>query len=97
MGLSNPVARGKGFIERSHRTDNEECFQSLRFASSEERQDYYRLWKMEYNTHRQHQGIGGKTPLQLFQRDYRLHAFSRIKCNVSLRVATTFFSSAIDK
>lgn len=67
-----------GFIERSHRTDNEECFQQIRFASSEERRYYHRLWEMEYNTHRPHQGIGGHTPLQLFQRDYRLHAISRM-------------------
>lgn len=63
-----------GFIERSNRTDNEECFRQQRFTSSEERRYVHRLWEMAYNTTRPHQGIGGATPLAVLQRDYRWYA-----------------------
>jgi transposase InsO family protein len=66
-----------GFIERSNRTDNEELFHVLRFASSEERR--YQLWLYEayYNRERPHQGLGGRTPLEVFRSDYRAYAFAR--------------------
>jgi len=67
-----------GFIERSHRTENDECFQGLRFASSEDRRYQHRLWEMGYNNTRPHQGIGNRTPLQVWQRDYRIHAVTRM-------------------
>lgn len=67
-----------GFIERSHRTDNEELFHCERFADPEERRYRLRLWEQEYNTRRPHQGLGGKTPLQVFVCDYRTHAVSRM-------------------
>ncbi len=63
-----------GFIERSHRTDNEECLQQQMFTSSEERRYIYRLWEMYYNTQRSHQGIDGQTPYQVFCQDYPLAA-----------------------
>ena len=66
-----------GFIERSNRTDNDECFHRQHFTSSEERRYVHRLWEMYYNTQRPHQGLSGHTPLAVFQRDYPLHA-SRI-------------------
>lgn len=59
-----------GLIERSHRTDNEECFHQERFASSEERRYRHRLWEMHYNTGRPHQALNGLTPQVLFRRDY---------------------------
>ena len=59
-------------------TDNDECFHRMRFSSSDERRYEHRLWEMEDNTHRPHQGIGGNTPLQIFQRDYRFHTISRM-------------------
>lgn len=65
-----------GIIERSNRTDNEECFQRQEFTSSEERRYVHRLWEMEYNTHRPHQGLDGATPLEVFCRDYPWHAAS---------------------
>lgn len=34
-----------GFIERSNRTDNDECFSQQQFTSSEERQYIHRLWR----------------------------------------------------
>jgi len=72
------IARGSpwqnGFIERSNRTDNDECFSHQQFTSSEERQYMHRLWEMHYNTCRPHQGLGGRTPWNVFQSDYPLHA-----------------------
>jgi transposase InsO family protein len=63
-----------GFIERSNRTDNDECFHQQTFGCSEERRYRHRLWEMHYNTQRPHQGIDGQTPLQVLQRDYPMHA-----------------------
>ena len=63
-----------GIIERSNRTDNEECFHQHTFTSSEERRYVHRLWEMHYNTHRPHQGLAGQTPVAVFQREYPLHA-----------------------
>ena len=66
------------FIERSNRTDNEELFHVLHFTSPEERR--YQLWLYEayYNRERPHQGLGGRTPLQVYQSDYLAHAFGRM-------------------
>lgn len=62
------IPKGKpwknGFIERSNRTDNENLFHRLRFKDSEERKYQLRLWEMEYNNARPHQGIENQTPLQ---------------------------------
>lgn len=52
-----------GFIERSNRTDNENLFDLIRFKSSEERKYYLRLWEMEYNNSRPHQGLNNLTPI----------------------------------
>lgn len=67
-----------GFIERSHRTDHEECVHVLRFASSEDRRYQHRLWEMTYHHTRPHQGIGNRTPLQVLQQEYRLEAAARM-------------------
>jgi transposase InsO family protein len=64
-----------GFIERSHRTDNEEVFRLFQFATPEERRYQHRLFEMFYNTQRPHQGLGGKTPVTVFREEYPLHAF----------------------
>ncbi|MBK8443546.1 MAG: transposase [Sphingobacteriales bacterium] len=62
------IPKGKpwknGFIERSNRTDNENLFNQIRFKDSEERKYYLKLWEMEYNNHRPHQGINNLTPMQ---------------------------------
>jgi len=63
-----------GIVERSHRTDNEELFHCRHFASSEERRYYLWLWEKHYNTSRPHQGLGGKTPQQVYKHDYPIHA-----------------------
>jgi transposase InsO family protein len=63
-----------GIIERSNRTDNDECFHQYTFTSSEERQYIHRLWEMHYNTERPHQGLGGQAPATVFQRDYPCEA-----------------------
>ena len=72
------IAKGSpwqnGIIERSNRTDNDECFSQQQFSSSEERCYVHRLWEMHYNTKRPHQGLDGQTPLCVFERDYPLHA-----------------------
>lgn len=62
------IPKGKpwknGFIERSNRTDNDNLFHKIRFVDSEDRKYQLKLWEMEYNNHRPHQGIGNLTPLQ---------------------------------
>jgi len=63
-----------GIIERSNRTDNEECFRTMRFTCSEHRRYQHRLWEMEYNTHRPHMGLGGQTPAAVFAAEYRWQA-----------------------
>ncbi len=67
-----------GIIERSHRTDNEELFHRARFADPEERRYRLRLWEYEYNMRRPHQGLGGRTPLEVFVSDYPFHAAARM-------------------
>lgn len=63
-----------GIVERSHRTDNEELFHIVRFTSSEDRRYQLRLWEGYYNCHRPHQGLGGRTPLQVYVQDYSMYA-----------------------
>lgn len=65
-----------GIIERSNRTDNDECFHREEFSCSDHRRYRHRLWEMHYNTERPHQGVDGCTPLQVFERDYPLHVAS---------------------
>lgn len=68
------IPKGKpwknGFIERSNRTDNENLFHILRFKDSEERKYQLRLWEMEYNNSRPHQGIDNQTPLQSLKKQH---------------------------
>ncbi|MBC7920209.1 MAG: transposase [Ferruginibacter sp.] len=75
------IAKGQpwcnGFIERSNRTDKEELFNRIRFADSEERRYQLKLWEMEYNNRRPHQGLKNQVPFQVYRRDYPLHAASR--------------------
>jgi putative transposase len=67
-----------GIVERSHRTDNEELFHAIRFTDPEMRRYQLKLWNYEYNNRRPHQGLGGKTPMQVYLADYGLHASSRM-------------------
>jgi transposase InsO family protein len=67
-----------GIVERSHRTDNEELFHLMRFVDSEDRRYQLKLWEFEYNTQRPHQGLGGRTPLEIYFSDYRFHATTRM-------------------
>lgn len=67
-----------GIIERSNRTDNEELFEQMRFGSSEERRYYLKLWEYEYNYQRPHQGIGNRTPMQVYCQNYAIHAATRM-------------------
>ena len=67
-----------GFVERSHRTDNEELFRLIRFTSSEERKYMLRLWEYDYNFHRPHQGLQGAKPMDVYLREYRFHAHYRM-------------------
>lgn len=63
-----------GIVERSHRTDNDECFNRVRFADPEDRRYQYRLWESQYNFQRPHQGLKGRRPAEVFQEEYPLHA-----------------------
>jgi hypothetical protein len=67
-----------GIVERSHRTDNEELFRRMRFSSSEERKYQLKLWEMEYNNRRPHQGLRGAIPVEIYVRDYGVHARTRM-------------------
>lgn len=67
-----------GIVERSHRTDNEELFKRVTFNSSEERRYMLKLWEYEYNSRRPHQGLGGRTPMEVYLCEYRFHAVSRM-------------------
>jgi transposase InsO family protein len=67
-----------GIVERSHRTDNEECFHALTFRDNEERRYQHRLYEMHYNTQRPHQGLNGDTPFAVYQREYPVHATTRM-------------------
>lgn len=67
-----------GIVERSHRTDNEELFRVMHFASSEERRYYLKLWEYEYNNQRPHQGLGGQRPIDIYLSHYRWHAITRM-------------------
>jgi hypothetical protein len=67
-----------GFIERSHRTDNENLFNKYRFKSSEERRYYLWLWERHYQFERPHQGLKGKTPIEVFKQMFPLHAAARM-------------------
>lgn len=67
-----------GIIERSHRTDNEELFADTEFTDPEERRYQLRLWEMYYNTQRPHQGLAGRTPLEVFRQDYPAEAGLRM-------------------
>jgi transposase InsO family protein len=67
-----------GFIERSNRTDNDECFHQRHFHSSEERRYYFRLWENFYNDLLPHQSLNLSTPAQHFATHYSAHfAFRR--------------------
>jgi transposase InsO family protein len=66
-----------GFIERSHRTDNENLFQQFVFTSAEERKYMLKLWEYEYNYLRPHQGLSDRTPIELYLENYPVHAASR--------------------
>lgn len=64
------------FIERSNRTDNEECFRTRSFSSSEERRYYFRLWEDFYNHHRPHQSLNLCTPARAFRLLFPSHSSS---------------------
>lgn len=71
------IPKGKpwrnGFIERSNRTDNEELFKVIQFPSSEERKYYLKLWEMEYNFNRPHQGINNLKPIDIYRNQHPIH------------------------
>ena len=75
------IAKGQpwknGFIERSNRTDSENLFQRLRFIDEEDRKYQLKLWEMEYNYRRPHQGIGNLPPVAMVQKQHPLWAYIR--------------------
>jgi len=52
-----------GFVERSHREDQEKFYEQTQFKSLEELRYRLRLWNMEYNNTK-HCSLNGKTPNQ---------------------------------
>jgi len=77
MANANLVVLGKT-ASWKEAIDNEELFQVIRFTDPEMRRYQLKLWDFEYNTRRPHQGIGGRTPMQIYMSEYRSHAFSRM-------------------
>jgi transposase InsO family protein len=73
------IKKGKpwynGCIERSNRTDNENCFNLIRFQSSDDRKYQHRLWEMHYNFQRTHQGLNYLTPDQIVKKQHPIWAF----------------------
>lgn len=67
-----------GIVERSHRTDNDECFHVVTFRDNGDRRYQHRLYEMHYNTQRPHQGLDGDTPFAVYQREYPVHAAIRM-------------------
>lgn len=57
-----PESNGK--VERSHRTDVEECYRRVRFRTLEELQAKLRAWEHEYNHLRPHLALKGRTPIE---------------------------------
>jgi transposase InsO family protein len=83
LGIQHGLCRAyapwqNGIVERSHRTDNEECFRAMRFRDAEERRYQHRLYEMQYGHHRRHQGLGGRTPFDVYRSEYRTHAATRM-------------------
>ena len=61
----SPTTTGK--IERLHKTMRKEFFADQRFAILEEAQRALDAWVSDYNTNREHQGIGDVAPLRRFE------------------------------
>jgi len=59
-----PAQNGK--VERSHRTDQESFYDTLRFSSEEELRYKLKLWNMYYND-LEHCALNGKTPNQVLR------------------------------
>ena len=60
-----PQTNGK--VERFWRTLNEDLLEGTTFESVEELKEELLEYLLYYNTERPHQGLGGKTPLQIMQ------------------------------
>jgi transposase InsO family protein len=61
----SPTTTGK--IERLHKTMRKEFFADQRFATLEEAQRALDAWVSDYNTNREHQGIGDVAPIRRFE------------------------------
>lgn len=61
----SPTTTGK--IERLHKTMRKEFFADRRFASLGEAQRELDTWVGDYNTNREHQGIGDVAPIRRFE------------------------------
>ena len=59
-----PAQNGK--VERSHRSDQESFYDTIKFENKEELQYKLRLWNMYYND-LEHCSLGGKTPNQFLK------------------------------
>ncbi len=72
------IPKGKpwknGFIERFNRTDNENHFHKIKFIDSEDRKYQLKLWEIEYNYKRPHQGIHNLTPIQRTEQQHPIWA-----------------------
>ena len=61
----SPTTTGK--IERLHKTMRKEFFADGRFATLKEAQRALDAWVSDYNTNREHQGIGDVAPIRRFE------------------------------
>lgn len=62
-----------GKVERSHRTDDEECYAHCdrRTITPLGLQQHVARWMQYYNTQRRHSAIGYRTPRQFFRHRQR--------------------------
>ena len=59
--------RLNGKVERSHATDESECYQLLTYKGDQELEKKLAEWETFYNLHRPHGAHGGQTPFEVLQ------------------------------
>jgi transposase InsO family protein len=69
--LRSPEENGK--VERSHRTDEEALYGVNRFMSIHHFTKLLAQWEKEYNGHRPHMALGGKTPRAFLTEKLKTH------------------------
>ena len=61
----SPHLNGK--VERSHKTDAQEFWQLIEYTDDIDIRDKLSEWENDYNCHRPHAALNGKTPLEILR------------------------------